>query len=219
MRTFVIAIFLGVSVGTAGAASAFELRLNAFEPKAPAFSLLESPDGIPASMREAVAGDVAGELSLNAEGFVKDVERSAAERDDLVAGGGQGAAPENAWLAFVLGLIPGFGLGHFLIANRPGAGTRWLIIDIVFVVVWIVLDVVFSAVAWGTGGWGLWWLLFDLVLPVAWIVEHVFQGLSAYRDATGRSMFGRAAPSEHGSDDVADGQGLHMFPNLATVHF
>ncbi|HUB09501.1 MAG TPA: hypothetical protein VMB50_21030 [Myxococcales bacterium] len=218
MKTCLSLLALACAVGSTRAASAFELRLDAFEPKTPSFSLLEAPDAIPASMRAAVAGDVADELSLNAGSFVADLEANAAAREDLVAGGGQVVAPENAWLAFVLGLIPGFGLGHFLIAGRPAAGTRWLIIDIVFLVVWIVVDAVLGSIAWGYGGWGLWWLVADLLLPVGWIVEHIFQGLSAYRDATGRSMFGQREPSEHGSDDVAD-RGLRMFPNLATVRF
>jgi hypothetical protein len=87
-------------------------------------------------------------------------------------------------------------------AGDTRGGTRWLIIDIVFLAAWIVLDVLIGSLdpydpycdgVYGCGGgWGAWWLIFDLILPVGWLVEHVFQGLSAYRAATGRSLFGDA---------------------------
>ena len=183
-------------------AVAFELQLDAFEARTPTLSLMDEPREIPAAMHAAVAGEVSEQLSSNAESFVSDVE-ARLDRVDLV-GGGQGVAPENAWLAFILGLV-GFGLGHFVMAGDPRGGTRWLIIDIVFLAIWIVLDVALSAVYAGYyDGWGFWWFIFDLVLPVGWIVEHVFQGLSAYRAATGRSLFGDARTPATDGEFAAD---------------
>ncbi len=178
-------------------AFALELRLEAFEVKTPTLSLMEAPREIPVAMHQAVAGDLETELGASAESFVSDMEARLNETD--LVGGGQGVAPENAWLAFLLGLV-GFGLGHFVVAGDPRGGTRWLIIDIVFVAIWIVLDFALGAVyADYVGGWGFWWFIFEVVLPVGWIVEHVFQGLSAYRAATGRSLFGDArTPSTDG---------------------
>jgi hypothetical protein len=196
MKKTLLAVF-ACSLLLPKVAVAFELRLDAFEPKTPSLSLTDEPEVIPTAMRVAIAGDVATELSASAASFVKEVEALASTDADFV-GGGQ-PAPENAWLAFVLGLV-GFGLGHFLIAGDTRGGTRWLIIDLVFIGIWIVLDIAFSALYADTiGGWGFWWLIFDLVLPVGWIVEHVFQGLSAYRATTGRSLFGETrTPSSEG---------------------
>ena len=162
---------------------------------------MEEPREVPTAMHVAVAGEIADELGANAESFISDVESRLGNVD--LAGGGQ-VAPENGWLAFVLGLI-GFGLGHFVVAGDSRGGTKWLIIDIVFILVWIVLDVALSAVyADYYGGWGFWWFIFDLVLPVGWIVEHVFQGLSAYRASTGRSAFGDARTPATDGEFAAD---------------
>jgi hypothetical protein len=196
MTKTVLAVF-ACSLCLSKTALSLELRLDAFEPKSPTLSLLDEPREVPNAMHDAVAAEVSTELSDSAHSFLADVEARATDRNEFV-GGGQ-PAPENAWLAFVLGLI-GFGLGHFVVAGDSRGGTRWLVIDIVFVAAWIVLDVLFGVLYENTyGGWGLWWLIFDLVLPVGWIVEHVFQGMSAYRAATGRNLFGDShAPATDG---------------------
>ncbi len=202
-------IVIAMALSTPRFAAAIELRV-AFEPGRPTLSLLDESEQIPASMQAALADDIASQFAASANLFAADIERSMLERRDLLGGGGRGPDPENAWLAFVLGLLPGFGLGHFAIAHDSRGGTRWLIIDIIFLAVWIVLDVAIGAAyptygyycggpyyyngCYNSGGWGFWWLLFDLVLPVGWITEHVFQGLSAYRATTGRSLLGDSKP-------------------------
>lgn len=214
MRSFLVGLSL---VCLPGAASAFELQ-HPFAPKAPSASLLEAPDPIPASMRDAVGGHVFGQLSLSAQDFMAALDRADAARADLTAGGGQGMGRDSAWLGFLLGFFPGFGLGHFIVAGRPGVGTRWLVIDIVFLVVWIVLDAVLGAV-YGTVGYGLWWLLFDLVLPIGWVVEHVFQGLSAYQMTAGRSPFAETLTPGEAPEAELPGGRTRVAPNLMALSF
>jgi hypothetical protein len=106
---------------------------------------------------------------------LRDVPGLALARDE---GGGAGArrgrgAGVDPAIALVLGIIPGFGIGH-LVAGSD----RWPI--------WLIADVVIAVVFWGPwggdgfgrGGLGL------LVL-----VERVFEGLDAYGEARGRSVF------------------------------
>lgn len=202
---FVFAFLLSLP----GVAGARELRI-AFDAGDGSARSFDAPDEVPAAMRRAVEGATGGELRENEERFLGFVEEAARERQDDWAGGGARAGGNHDldWLAFVLGLVPGFGLGHFAIAHDSPGGIRWLIIDAIFLAIWIVLDVAVSAAYPATwvccdpygrpyytgGGWGLWWLLFDLFLPVGWIVEHVFQGLSAYRAASGRNLFGESRP-------------------------
>ncbi len=191
-------------------AHAFELREEA--PKAPSARLDVAPgelsDGIPLSMKTAFAGDVASELTLNAEAFVRDVEaQDDAAQDALAGGGAHGqAADGNEVLAFILGLIPGFGLGHFLIAGDNAGGMQWLIIDIIFLVVLVVLDVL---------PWPF-WIIADLAW-VGWLVEHIFQGLSAFHAAGGRRVFSESAPPpEEPRGPRVAGAG---YPNLLNLHF
>ncbi len=96
--------------------------------------------------------------------------------------GARGGANAEPALALILGIIPGFGLGH-LIANSP-RWTTWLIVDVALLAVWIVgssLDV----------GDPLNALFF-----VALVVERVFEGVDAYRAAGGRlADAGRSPPA------------------------
>ncbi len=216
-------------LGMPGLAGATELRTS-FLPAASARSLLDEPDPIPLAMRSGLSGDVTIELRAAADLFATDV---LAPREGggtaFAGGGGRAGNSENAWLAFILGLVPGFGLGHFLIAHDSPGGTRWLVVDIIFVAIWLVLDVAVGAAyptygyyctrtgCYQDGGWGLWWLLFDLLLPVGWIVEHVFQGLSAYRAATGRSLLGETEPPPASPSFAAEPR--HFAPNLFSWGF
>jgi hypothetical protein len=93
--------------------------------------------------------------------------------------GARGGSAEPA-LALILGIIPGFGLGH-LVANSP-RWTTWLIVDIALLAVWIVgssLDV----------GDPLNALFF-----VALVVERVFEGVDAFRSAGGRFADAGSSP-------------------------
>jgi hypothetical protein len=95
-------------------------------------------------------------------------ERGLLRVDD--GAGARGGTAEPA-LALILGIIPGFGLGH-LVANSP-RWTTWLVVDVALLAVWIVgstLDV----------GDPLNALFF-----VALVVERVFQGVDAFRAAGG----------------------------------
>jgi hypothetical protein len=184
---------LSLPLFVANAAGSLELQFEGFEPRAPALSLLDEAQPIPAAVYAAMAGDGETALAANAEAFLASLDA----RSGGLAPGGGGAmvAPENAWLAFVLGLV-GFGLGHFAVAGDQRGGTRWLLVDAVFLCAWVVLDVLVSSVIYAGLDWGVWYLVFDVLFPVGWVVEHIFQGLAAYRAATGRDMVGQGGGQE-----------------------
>ncbi|MHB1844649.1 MAG: hypothetical protein ACYCWW_07430 [Deltaproteobacteria bacterium] len=212
MTTRSIAFTAVLALAAAAPAHAFELRLDD-GPKLPSAQLDIVPgaqsDGIPNSMRLALASDVATALDLSAESFVRDVKADAAQA--TLAGGGAGDPDTNALLAFLLGLIPGFGLGHFLIAGDSAGGTQWLIIDIIFLVVLIVLD---SFIFYGPLE------IFGLLADLGWLIEHIFQGLSAYHAAGGRKVVwrdGETPAPEAKSPALAGARAV--YPNLLDLHF
>ncbi len=90
---------------------------------------------------------------------------------------------ERQALAFVLGIIPGFGLGH-VIAGSPD-WPIWLAVD---VVLFVFVGFVFW---WGPGPDGLGVLLF--------LVERFFEGYFAYRAAGGRPIASLDAIPEGGA--------------------
>jgi hypothetical protein len=97
-----------------------------------------------------------------------------AARDE---GGGAGAkrgAGVDPAIALVLGIIPGFGIGHVVAGSA-----RWPI--------WLVADIVIAVVFWAGDAPG------GLALLV--LVERIFEGLDAYGEARGRSVFGAQAPA------------------------
>lgn len=77
-------------------------------------------------------------------------------------------------LALILGIIPGFGLGHLIARDRDGF-ILFLVIDIVLYV------------AWGVVGLGF-WDPFKFVGGVVWLVVHIFQGIDAYGAAGGARL-------------------------------
>ncbi len=86
-------------------------------------------------------------------------------------GGGGGARVEPA-LCLVLGIIPGFGIGHLLAGSQ-----QWT--------TWLIVDIIIAFVAWGPFFYwndrpGYFPLLNLLVL-----VERIFEGISAYQAAGG----------------------------------
>ncbi len=96
---------------------------------------------------------------------------------DTGSGAGGGNEPV---LALILGIFPGFGLGHY-IANAPWQ--NWAIIDGLLLVAAIVVTAadlgVLVALAW-----------------IATVVERVIEGLDAYHHAGGGKIAARASPGE-----------------------
>jgi hypothetical protein len=88
-------------------------------------------------------------------------------------------------VALILGIIPGFGLGHWY-AGDPNFIT-WTIVDVIFLVGAIVITV---AVDLGALVW------------IAWLVEHAFQGYLAHEYASGH---GKATPKLKGVESLAPG--------------
>jgi hypothetical protein len=86
-------------------------------------------------------------------------------------------------VALILGIIPGFGLGHWY-AGDPNFIT-WTIVDAVFLIGAIVITV---AVDLGALVW------------IAWLVEHGIQGYLAHEYASGR---GKASPRLKGVESLA----------------
>jgi hypothetical protein len=79
-------------------------------------------------------------------------------------------------LALVLGIIPGFGIGHLVAGS-----SRW--------VTWLVVDIVIAFVAWGP----FWYWParpgFFPFLNLLVLVERIFEGISAYEAAGGGRVF------------------------------
>src|SRR5512138_1843468 len=88
-----------------------------------------------------------------------------------VPGGGSGAGRVDPVVALVLGIFPGFGLGHY-VAGSPRF-TTWLLVDVVLLAALIVAS--------STDAHPL-----DTLAWVATVVERVFEGLDAYKAAGGR---------------------------------
>lgn len=87
------------------------------------------------------------------------------------AGSGSGSGRAEPVLALVLGIIPGFGLGHFYAgANREA--TTWLIIDLALLGG--------SIVIWSVAGSPL-----DALIWIVWVVERGFEGYFAFQAAGG----------------------------------
>jgi hypothetical protein len=164
MRATLLALTVAL-LAPAAARADFTLRLERFEaPAAPAALHLDVPslevDGHP-------------ELSLLAA--------------DRGRGSGRGARVEPA-ISLILGIIPGFGLGHLLAGSEQWV--IWLIADIVIFAVWPGGFFFFDGHGAGYGLLGL------LVL-----VERIFEGISAYQAAGGGPIlrdvrgWGDVAPS------------------------
>ncbi len=98
---------------------------------------------------------------------------------DLGGSGSGGGRPEPV-LALVLGIIPGFGLGH-LYAGARGEATTWLIIDLALlggsIVIWAVAGYPLGALIW-----------------IAWVVERGFEGYFAFQAAGGSRRAAAAEP-------------------------
>jgi hypothetical protein len=100
---------------------------------------------------------------------------------DLGSGGSTGGG-NNPVLALVLGIFPGFGLGHYV---AGAAWQTWALIDVLILVAAIVITSVDAGI----------------LVPLAWVaivVERVIEGLDAYHEAGG----GKVAARAPGIDDA-----------------
>jgi hypothetical protein len=158
----------------------------------------------PESMRLALGSSVLSSLAAEAAAFGKDVEARA------TAGGGDGDR-DDAYvlievLAFVLGVIPGFGIGHLVGGSLFGFVT-WLCVDIVIGILlfWIFPIILFPAFQY-----------MYTISVIAVVIERIFEGYSAFRSAYWHRGPGPMSDSDLPRDDHS---GLAMAPNLASLHF
>lgn len=89
--------------------------------------------------------------------------------------GGAVSSDSRAILALVIGLIFGLGLGHLIAGDKNGF--------ILFLIVDLAIIVVSSILIWAAGWW---W--FGILEAVGLIASHIFQGIDAYGQASGRRL-------------------------------
>jgi hypothetical protein len=128
-----------------------------------------SADGAPGVTAERAAD--AGALRLGVPTLRLDAAAPSLALEGGVPGGGAGAGGVDPVVPLVLGIFPGFGLGHY-VAGSP-RWTTWLIVDAALLGALIVVSAA-DADPLDTLAW------------VATIVERVFEGIEAYRAAGGR---------------------------------
>lgn len=129
----------------------------------------------------------------------------------LDPGAGAGSGGTEPVLALVLGIFPGFGLGHY-VAGAPWQ--KWALIDVIILIAAVVVTAadlgVLEALAW-----------------IAVVVERVIEGLDAYKKAGGGKVAARATrgdvvvalgPPEH-VRDVARDAGPARPPELVLARF
>ena len=101
--------------------------------------------------------------------------------DPELAGSGAASGQPEPVLALVLGVVPGFGLGHFY-AGASGQATTWLIIDLALlggsIIIWSVAGDPLNALIW-----------------IAWFVERAFEGYFAFQAAGGSRRASATDPS------------------------
>jgi hypothetical protein len=152
MRTVLLAALVAAAVAPAAARADLTLRLDAFD--AP-------PEFTPGAGLELPALALEG-VPL---GAVDDGGGAPARR------GGHRVEPA---VALILGIIPGFGLGHFLAGSHDAV--YWLIADIIIFFVWPGGFVFTSDRAYA-------------FLGLLVLVERVIEGLSAFQAAGGGPVF------------------------------
>jgi hypothetical protein len=196
----------GVAFGAENVAPSLDLTpLTGFDGAAPQKHSRWADDvpAAPASMESALGSLVFASLSAEAAAFSKDVEMRA------TAGGGDGDRGGYILveaLAFILGVIPGFGIGHLVGGSIFGFVT-WLCVDIV---IGVLLFWVFPI------------LLFPLfqymytISVIAVVVERIFEGYSAFRAAYWNYGPGHFDGPRYGDDRSGP---VDMSPNLVSLHF
>jgi hypothetical protein len=159
----------------------------------------------PASMQSALDASILESLADSATSFSKEVGAVA----EGVGGGddGGGGYVLLEVLAFILGVIPGFGIGH-LVAGSIFGFVTWLCIDIVIGIVlfWILPIIIFPAFQY-----------MYTISVIAVVIERIFEGYSAFRSAYWHYDGGRF----NGGGPYRDNRSgmIDTSPNLATVHF
>ena len=137
---------------------------------APALAAEEVP-----SLRLTLAGPSAG-MERPQPGLVDHLTLD----PSLAGSGGDGQRPEPV-LALVLGIIPGFGLGHFY-AGAKNQAVTWLIIDLALlggsILIWSLAGDPAGALVW-----------------IAWVVERGFEGYFAFKAAGGSTSAAAPAPA------------------------
>ncbi len=142
---------------------------------------LAAPSGaVPCSMVTAI-GDFPLRLSEEQASFALALE------PELLAGGGDGGGSGLVALAFILGVIPGFGIGH-LVAGSIGGFIVFLIIDVLISPFFFLFPYVFYA-----GTTVVWWVDGALLL-----VERIVEGSLA------------AAAASVGHVHTAEGDGIGL---------
>jgi hypothetical protein len=131
----------------------------------PVLALLAAPAAARAelTLRSSLSGDGAG-----ARGHLVPPLRLGALTLDTGSGAGQGGT-EPA-LALVLGIFPGFGLGHY-VAGAPWQ--KWAVIDVILLVAAIVVTALDAGAL-------------EVLAWVAVVVERVIEGLDAFGKAGGK---------------------------------
>jgi hypothetical protein len=159
----------------------------------------------PASMQTALGSAVFDSLAANAAAFSKD------ETATLSGGGDDVGAGAISILAFILGVIPGFGIGHLVGGSIFGFVT-WLCVDIV---IGVLLFWVFPILIFPT------FQFMYLISVIAVVIERVFEGYSAFRAAywnygAGRFHDGGPGPRAYNYDS----SGLvSEAPNVVSLRF
>ncbi len=162
MRTTIAAVLLSLSLAAPAAARA-DLALSL-----PSLGAERAPAGL---LSEPTAW---ARLGSPEPRLVPDLRLDPA----LDLGGGDGMRrSDRAVLALVLGIIPGFGVGH-------------VVAEVDSWVIWLVVDVVVFAIS------GIFWFGPGPDWPGAliWVLERVLEGVDAYHRALGRHFLTRAGP-------------------------
>ncbi|HUB09327.1 MAG TPA: hypothetical protein VMB50_20145 [Myxococcales bacterium] len=171
-----------------------------FQPRSRSASLLEEPSILPASLAVAMAGELHARLAADAAAFAREL----ASREGF-AGSGDGVEPQaDPVLAFALGLLVGFGMGHFFVARNVNRGLVWMGVDAGI----LTLMVLFFALAGPVGA----------IFLVALVIERVVQGLDAMA-GLGKTTF---PFGEGGTLDPAHrlaGTPVPFTPNLFSLRF
>ena len=153
--------------------------------------------------------DVSSPLELAlAEGPEATRHRGAtAWNETLAEGGGDGelsADTGDSALAFAVGLLAGFGLGHFLVAHESARGAIWLIVDgAVLGSMVLFLDLAFPL---------------GMVFLIGFLAERVLQGLDAMAAVSSEGFrFGEAPALENGGRFAKTP--LPFTPNVLSIGF
>ena len=159
-------LLTGLAVALAGSSAA---ALPGSGPRLPVearLRLLETAPAPAASFR------LAPELSRRLAEATRDLAHTL-DRDALPGLDEGGGASDDQLFGFILGFIPGFGLGH-LIQDDGDGFVFYLIVDFAVVGAGVLLTALLgmTSLAWA-------------VLVLGWVGIHLMQGLDAYRRAGG----------------------------------